>query len=501
MIRFQLATALLATLLLGPAVPSVQAQDTGQSVVSPSTLGERAPYRIILNHVDGSVELHNSGGRVLEKWDRYAAAPVAEIPHGRPVEVVVTNANPLLYNYDVRVNIIREEEVKSCKDIAGRFVAQGFLLGAAAVTGTAAFPGFEGGEITAGFLDVNAVLSAMSPGTRGAGLGTLSESELQQQLSQIRAEVNSFVDYAVLVSDLGGSVEDSLTLFAVKGESVPLEGVLNRYQQSLERLQPGLSDPTRTPVLVDQRIKRAAPSVGTLNSLANAIQQGLYAGRQSDPEAREALLLKFKVDDGISRLEQSYPVLQRGLLLIERTKAGTSRVFNLAASQGTVREIVITRSSNGQRENVFRVHEGELSVYTRPFNRLRCELSLGLTWMDPIPNYELDRTDSTLVNSNKDDFRIAPSLMVHFSHASVPFMGVSFGAGIGKFRAPDLYLGGSLRLFEPILINLGVAWQRQPDLPLGLAEGSVLGESDLDFFDDPDLVFRRTFYMGISVGR
>ena len=199
MIRIRFTTILVVTVLLGMAVQRALAQETGQSATPPLVLSDRAPFKLVLDHVDGSVELHNAGGRVLERWDRYSAAPVAEIPHGRPVEVVVMNANPLLYDYDVRVNIIREEAVKSCKDIAGRFVAQGFLLGAAAVTGTAVVPGFEGGEISAGFLDVDAVISEMSPATRGAALGTLSESELQQQLSQIRAEVNSFVDYAVLV--------------------------------------------------------------------------------------------------------------------------------------------------------------------------------------------------------------------------------------------------------------------------------------------------------------
>ena len=98
-----------------------------------------------------------------------------------------------------------------------------------------------------------------------------------------------------------------------------------------------------------------------------------------------------------------------------------------------------------------------------------------------------------LVNDQRDDLRTAASVLFHLSPASVP-LGVVLGLGFGSSNVPDLYLGGTIRILNPVLLNAGAVWQRQQLLSGGLQEGDAI----MDPFDPDDLdkKYKAGFFAG-----
>ncbi len=503
-IHFDTGTVFLVSALVFTAACTISlesaAQDATVTTQPAATLTSRAPYRLIYDHIDGSITLESSSGRVKERWDRHTAtSPLAEIPPKRPVAVIIRNANPLLYDYLVDAEVVRVEELKPCRNILSRFFGQGFLVTAASV-GSAALSSFGLSSIpTSSALDLGAVFSELR--ARGTSAAVLTEAGLQRQMNLIEGAVSSYADYTSDVAGLAGTVRDSLVLFASQGESVPLGGLVDRFQQSLEAIQPGLSDPARVPVLVAERTREVSGALATLGQLARKIEQDMYNGAPTDFEAVRAIRLRDQIDLNVARLQSSLPQLQADLLRLERVKSQTERVFTLGPSEGAVRRLVIESRSNGQYPNVFRLHEGRREVYTRPRTRIECQISVGLAWLDPQAEYEIDFADSMIVNANREDFRLAPSLLMHLSLSSVPILGANFGLGIGKHRLPDFYVGGSVRLFEPVLFNAGLVWQRVRQLPDDLSEGIFVEDPQPDLLDDLDLKFERSVFFSVSIGR
>jgi hypothetical protein len=205
------------------------------------------------------------------------------------------------------------------------------------------------------------------------------------------------------------------------------------------------------------------------------------------------------VDASVARLEEWYPVLQQNLLRLERVKAQSTRVFTVGESGNTVRRLVITSESNGEFDQVLRLHEGDAEFYTRPRQGLVCELSVGVAWVEQVPTYAFD-ADSVLIDTNNDIRRVAPVLMFHVATSSLPLLGLNAGIGFGQNGAPDLYAGGTFRLFLPVLLSVGWVWQRTPVLPPGLQEGQSTPNPDPALLDDPDFKFESTIYFGIAIG-
>jgi hypothetical protein len=199
-------------------------------------------------------------------------------------------------------------------------------------------------------------------------------------------------------------------------------------------------------------------------------------------------------------METSYPVLQKNLLRIARVRAQATRVFTISESGGAIRRLVITSTSNGDYERVLRLHDGDIEVFTRPKQGLRCDISLGLSWLEPIAAYDFD-ADGRLIDTNGEDRRVAPVLMMHLAAPVIPSLGFAVGLGVGKHSAPDLYLGATLMTFRPIALNVGWVWQRTPQLPSGLGLGQIALDPDLRLLDDLDLKFKNTVYFGIGILR
>ncbi|MDH5234478.1 MAG: hypothetical protein OEW77_05915 [Gemmatimonadota bacterium] len=497
--RRALGTALALVLaLVLVASSSVSAQDASAPTVSAlpaAALTRKAPYRVVVDQLTGSVVLENQAGKVLERWAQFStAAPVADIPVDRPVSVVITNANPLLYTYGVKAELVRQESVKSCRDIGSRFLSGGFILSSAAVSG-AVSPGLSAPVLPTGSLDLSSAFAQLA----SRGSTRLTEGVLEAEMERIRASVNAYADLTHLLARLGRTLDDSIGRFAARGESVPLDVVLGRFQASLDAVAEGLSDPARTPAIIEQRSSDASAAVSSLQQMVVAIQSGNYAGSSSDLVAREALALHARVTTGVDSLEASYPALQTSLLRIARARAQTTRIFTLSAGEGAVRRISIAPQETPEYKNVVRLHGDGTDVFTRPRQGLICEVALGVNWLKPLPTYAF--ASSTLIDSNTKDQRVTPSLLIQVASSSFPILGMHLGVGLGENSAPDLYLGATIRILEPVLLNVGWVWQRTPQLPAGLLLGQVVTNPDPAVLSDLDKKFKPSLYFGLAIAR
>jgi hypothetical protein len=400
-----------------------------------------------------------------------------------------------LYDYSVQAAVIGQEEVKLCTNVGAKFLGAGLVLSSAAVLG-GSVPGFGPPATPAGVLDVNAALSAQL-GTRGAA--QLTPQLLEQELAQIRAEVNRFVEFTTQFNELAGTVNDSIAFFAAMGEAVPLDSLLGGYQASLDALAPGLSSPARIPVVVEQRVASAAQAVTTLRGLVSSIQTNNYTGSSTDFSAREAVQLDARVDAGARGLQYSYPGLQRAMLVVARTKEQTTRTFTISESGGAIRRLVIVSKDNGGYPEVLRLHDGEAEVFTRPNAGWVCQLTLGMSSLEQVPDYAFTASGELLNTSAGDDRRVAATLMIDVAPPGLRFLALGLGLGIGTNNAPDLYLGGSLLLFSPVAVSVGWVWQRTPQLPSGLVVGEVPVNPDPLELEQLDYKYLSSVFFGLGI--
>ena len=125
---------------------------------------------------------------------------------------------------------------------------------------------------------------------------------------------------------------------------------------------------------------------------------------------------------------------------------------------------------------------------------LLCQFSFGFAVMNRPVSYTV--VNGTVVNTEGDDVRTAANVFFHLSPSSVP-LGLALGIGFGSDNLPDLYLGGTLRFFDPVLLNFGAVWQRERMLPAGVKAGDpVPPDFDASTLDKKYTV---SFFGGLSI--
>ncbi len=489
--RFGFVTLGLATYL---SVPVAAQQATPGRSVPAAIFGEKAAYHLVYDHVSGNAELRNNRNRVIERWQTRgvarAAAPLLPVPPDRPLIVIVDNANSLLYDYDVNVDLVGQKELRSCKNIGAQFTASAFLAGLGSISGLAAPAPPDVGTTFAplqqGFADVGAA--------RGEAM--LTEESLENTLDLIRQEVTGYLDWTDGLVQLSTSLGDSLASIGVRAESEPIGQLLEQLQASVEGFGTGLSDPARVPQTIsgryDEDVRGAVTALGTVTAQINGRR---YSGLSSDGAVVEALALASRFETSIANLEASVPTLQAELIKIENAKAESIQGFTSGPSQGAYRRVVVS-IRNKPDLDVPQFREGDIEVFTEPSVGLLCHISFGFAIMDPAPSFALN-SDAEVIDEQDDDVRTAAAVFLHVASPAVPILGVMLGVGLGSEKLPDFYLGGTIRLFEPLLINGGIVWAREKLLPDNL----ILGETvtDLTVLDDLDKRFRSRFFVGVSI--
>lgn len=488
--RLPTAGYALLLLLLHPAVSRAQEPVSKGAPAVRFSGGD--PYRLIYDHVRQSLTLRHPGGRTLDEWDVSQGggpeAPLAQVPPDHPVAVEIVDANPLLYDYDVDVEVVRERNLRPCHEIGSGFAAAGLMAAIGAQLGQGPpepdVSALFGGPLLNSDFTLQEGSKAMGPMGESTAL----------TLDRIRPAVASYVAYARTVTHLATTLSDSMVLTAELGEQLPLDSLLARLQRSVDRVQPGLSNAARVPALLRQRQTEVRPQLATLAGLYQNVSDGASKAA-GDADALAVVALWDEADDATEDLNNSYRALQTELWRMERARARSHQVF-MVASSGDYRRFTISLTPTDGYAEVPRLRVSEVEAYSEPRVSLLCQISVGFSWMDAPPDYQV--ANGALLNTAGSESRTTPTLMFHMSATDVPLVGALVGIGIGAARAPDFYAGGSLRYFDPMLINVGVVWQKIPQLPAGTVVGQVVQDG---FVDGLSRRYKPGLFVGASFGR
>lgn len=486
--------------LVVPVAPlSAQARGSdareGARALPSDVVASRAPYRIIYDHITGEIILESPRGAEQDRWQRWQAgaetAPLAEVPPDRPVQVVVRNANPLLYTYGVDAPVVASRNARTCRELTSGFTQRGFLIGMGALRGvTPAAPPdgnlFRTGEDLFG--------GGQSQLTRsGDSAPALNASQAEAALRTVRPAVERHISFLQSLSATAIMLEDSIAGAAELAESVPLDSILRGLQQRLEAMAPGLSDPARVRAIVLSDQAQVGGAMDALAEITSAVREGSYNGPAGSGAAAEAMLLEARLVNARQQAAQSYRPLQQALLRLQRMRAETTQSFMIAASRD-VRRLSLHLGQAPGYDDMPRLREGTVDVYVTPSTPVLCDISLGFGWMDAPPQFAV--RNGALAETTSQDPRVTPSLLFHLAHDRLPLLGVSAGIGVGQHSRPDFYLGGTFRYLEPVMLNYGWVWQRGPVLADGMAIGAPMTAEELD---DLDMRYRRAVFIGLSL--
>jgi hypothetical protein len=478
--------------LLSPLPSAAQQQHVAKSAPAARFPGGD-PYRLQYDHVHQTLTLLAPGGRTLNQWDVSQGpgpeAPLAQVPPDHPVAVEILDANPLLYEYDVKVEVVRERNLRPCHQIGTNFAAVGLMAAIGAQLGQAP-PESDPGMVLNGLL-----LNDLTLQVGGSkGLVTSRESTAQT-LDRIRPAVASYLAYARSMTHLARTLPDSVVLAAESGEHAPLDSILARLQRSVERAQPGLSNASRVPALLRQRQAEALPQLAMLAGLYQGLSDGVSKGAGEDPDAQSVDSLWSDVEDANRDLEESARALQTELWRMERARARSHQVFTVSSS-GDYRRFTISLTPTKEYAEMPRLRVSEVEAYSEPRVSVLCQISIGFSWMDAPPQYQV--ANGALLNTAGSESRTTPTLMFHMSPTDLPLLGALAGIGIGAARAPDFYAGGSLRYFDPMLLNVGVVWQKTALLPAGTVVGQAVPDG---FADGLPRRYKSGLFIGASLAR
>lgn len=481
-------TLLLAFGLFRPVF--AQEQPQVEKGLPAKVLSERAGYTIAYDHTTGNLELRNHKGDPVKQWETRgiarASAPLAAVPADRPLVVRFDNANSLLYDYDVTVEVVGQKRIRSCSNLGSQFSSAALLFGVGPLQGLAS-PSPGGASSFDGLLATleGAVLPAR-------GDAVLTEASLERTLDRIRPPLDSYLSFAESVMQLSISLPESLRRVALLAESEPIEPLLTALRSNVEVHGPALSDPASVPRVVEMRFQEIAAPLGALRQVNEQIRTGSYAGLLSDPAVLEARSLERSIESSLEGLAASYTQLQEALLTLQNALAESVQAFATGPSRGAYRRVILIISPTAAQPELPRFRAGEITVFTEPSVSVLCQFSFGFAVMGAPPEYVVE--NGMVVNRKEGNVRTAANLTFQVFSSSVPvgpLMGLGFGAD-----GVDLYLGASIRLFDPMLLNLGAIWQREQRLPSGLEDGAPV--PDPFQLDDLKKSFRMSFFAGIG---
>lgn len=489
----------ISFLLSGWFSPGLEAQASAERAdrnTNPRVYADKAPFELRYDHLDGRLTLVNHKGSSVETWETggrsTGSAPLIPLPPDRPVVVVVQNANPLLYSYDVDAAVVAPRNLRPCRDIGAQFAARGMFLGIGAIQGGQLPPANVGAAM--GFPDLAGVLNGL--GARGGNATTLTETSLTRGLDAIRAPVSAYIDFLETIVVLGETLDDSLAVIARLSDAAPADSLLAALQASVNLTQPDLSQPAQVPRILQARLESVQQQLAILGTLSRGIALARGTAVGEGPAANEIRRLESRIEELAPSIGSAANALQTTLLRIEQARKNTVQTFTVGPA-GDYRQLTIRVEPTDDFEDILRVRQGTIDAFTKPSVSLLCELSLGLNWMDHPPQYGV--RDGLLINEEAGESRATPSLLLLFSTPRFPLIGAMVGVGVGVERAPDLYAGWSFRFFDPVMINAGWIWQRERRLPAGLSVGVEV--NDPFQLDNLPKRYKASMFFGISLAR
>jgi hypothetical protein len=225
------------------------------------------------------------------------------------------------------------------------------------------------------------------------------------------------------------------------------------------------------------------------------VERGAYDGSTTIGPAAELNRVVADVTAAQGALATSYRALQAGLQRIAIAKSRTTQLFSVESS-ADIRRLALDVQPSAEYPTVFRSRVGRQEVIAEPTISVLCQLSLGVGFMSRPPSYVVN---DGRVDVRETSQRVGVTVMLHAATARFPVVGALVGLGFGNESVPDLFVGSSLRMLDPLLINVGAVWQRTPQLPDGYARGQPAP-------DPARLLNLRTryepsFFWGVSIAR
>ena len=489
----RLKSAFVRCLLALPCMVLARASSALQPTTAPAAaIGSRPAYRIVVDALAGSIEVRTPDGRLTQSWSAAARgagrAPMATVPVGSPVDVEVANANPLLYRYDVQSAVVARKPLPSCGSLGSRLAATGVLTGFASIASMMQpVLGQSMGQL---FQVPPAIVEAS---TRGEALITASAAEAT--LAAHRVGVERYVSFLNTVRMLSTSLDDSLAVIAELAELQPTDSLLDGLVRSLEHTFAGLSQSARVPLTIRMEQEQARPHLSALEGVATGIGRGNYEGDAVSGAAAEIVRLTVTVNAAQTNLIPSYRALQAQLLRVEHARARTRQLFSLDASND-IRRLTLDVQPTADFPGVFRSRLGKQEILAEPSVSLLCQISVGVGFMTQPPDYVLS---NGVIANRQTDQRSAVTVLLHVAPQKLPVLGGFVGFGFGAGGTPDLYAGGSIRVLDPMMINIGAGWQRSQTLPAGFVDGQP--PPSVERMTNLPRQYRPSFFWGIGIAR
>lgn len=332
--------------------------------------------------------------------------------------------------------------------------------------------------------------------------GVYNPSQLSTVVQESAAAVGHLAAVSARVTSLREQTEASVLRAAQLGDAEPIGPLLEAIQQRLDAEEQGLGEAARVPVVIRDLVGDAPADLPGLFAAAAAVRADSLSGATAqsvldlaataqaaiDTTAKEAVALQILVDQVDDALEAT-----RQQVTVRPGDDLREVAIEIRASKDSLVSVVPTRT------RTVRAYLGP-----RPSRGFGCAVAVALTFASRPADYDV--RDGALVDDRTDGMGTAPAVLFEVAPPAIgPVLGLVGGVGLGSTEslAPDLYLGGSFRLFSPILLVSGAVWRRGRALPNGLALGDVVDASD-DFSRDAFLdalprEWRPSFFVGLSV--
>jgi hypothetical protein len=495
LMRTPTATLLALLCILPLSAQDASGQQADGQAVPAAVYGDKAPFQVVFDHVTGDIRVESPKGELIDSWTADAAgrtvvAPLFSVPTDRPVAVRIENANPLLYNYAVRAETVREASLQSCSQVSRGFNA-GAVLGALGTAQMATVSGM-------GLVDM---LAKDAPAADFSGLGAGDEgaafanaAALADLVETIAPDVEAYLDVVEPFVAASISLPDSLRVIASLSDGQPAGPLLDELRASLQRSLRGASSAADVAGALRKTVDDYGHSVGLMHEAAAAVS----AQRHMGSWANRATALSIRLGElDQATIDAASVALQTAHYMVEVAQRAVTQTY-VTAPNPNYRRIRIELTRTGEYPDVPGFKEG-VDVFTEPAQSVLCSLSIGFTFMDRPAEY-MSRDGSVAPAAPGDDLRTTASLMLHVGAPSVPFLRALVGAGIGTQGMPDLYLGGSLSILQPLLLNAGWVFQRSQQLPTGSRIGDPFPAAYLSADEFPKS-WKGGFFFGVSLHR
>lgn len=484
-------TFTVAVAAASASIAQAQEPDTAAARVPSRVFAYETPYRVVYDHIRDTLKLVDNRGNVLERWHRFrpnSPAALVGVPPDRPIEVVVENANPLLYRYSVRVDVVQARNAQTCRMVGRSFAQRAYLTAAGSVGGTVV-PALDlsnalSTDVLTTITSLGAKESLHSKGDRVAA--TLSEAaaraesqrlatSAQQILIESGGRLTAFAELLDTITHYGTKSDSTLRDIARRGETTPANALLEDLQLRFDRSHRGLSDPALFVEILRTRSAAAAVDLAAVDSGIDMVAEAATVLRPYDARAADALA-SGPTAQGLASLKQRVPVAAQKALtpaqddVSAATKAQallmTVRDLRIQARDaqftaypsGDLRRVTLRLEPTTMWKDEMRTRTGEAAIYVEPRVGRSCEISAGFAWLG---SPELAVKDGQVVPGD-DDLRTPPAIFMTIAPRPRSLAGATFGVGLGQYRRPDFFAGATWRWLSPVLITGGAALQRHP---------------------------------------